>query len=158
MILIIGGEAQGKRAFAEEKWAQSLNISEKIKDRGGISWVKGGLASWETFLQGAYVCEFHLFIRRLLAADPSLHAPAGIQGGRKRKSGCCLPDRHGLVSKLLAACPDRVLVTNEIGYGIVPLDPFEREYREETGRICCLLAAEAKEVWRASCGLGQRIK
>ena len=64
----------------------------------------------------------------------------------------------GLVSRLLAACPDRVLVTNEIGYGIVPLDPFEREYREETGRICCLLAAEAKEVWRVSCGLGQRIK
>ena len=90
MILIIGGEAQGKRAFAEEKWAQSLNISEKIKDRGGISWVKGGLASWETFLQGAYVCEFHLFIRRLLAADPSLHAPAGIQGeGNVKVAAVC---------------------------------------------------------------------
>ena len=53
---------------------------------------------------------------------------------------------------------DRILVTDEIGYGIVPIDPFEREYREETGRICCLLAEKSEEVWRVCCGIGTRLK
>ena len=37
---------------------------------------------------------------------------------------------------------DRVLVTDEIGCGIVPADAFERLYREETGRLCCQFARE----------------
>ena len=63
-----------------------------------------------------------------------------------------------LVQSLLEGNENRILVTEEIGCGIVPADPFERMYREETGRVCCLAAAEARQVWRVCCGLGQRIK
>ena len=42
--------------------------------------------------------------------------------------------------------------------GIVPIDSFEREYRERTGRILVKLAEQADEVVRVVCGIGQRIK
>ena len=63
-----------------------------------------------------------------------------------------------LAETIYNANPDRILVTDEIGYGIVPMDPFEREYREETGRICCLLAEKSEEIWRVCCGIGTRLK
>ena len=46
----------------------------------------------------------------------------------------------------------------EIGNGIIPLEPFEREYRERTGRILVELASRAEEVERVICGMGQKIK
>lgn len=51
-----------------------------------------------------------------------------------------------------------VIVSDEIGYGIVPVDVFEREYREMTGRECCRLAAQAERVIRVTAGIGWCIK
>lgn len=53
---------------------------------------------------------------------------------------------------------DCILISDEIGNGIVPLDAFEREYRERMGRILILLAKRAEEVERIICGIGQKIK
>ena len=58
----------------------------------------------------------------------------------------------------LKAHPDTVLICDEVGNGIVPLDPFEREYRERLGRLLCEIAADAERVERIVCGIGQRIK
>ena len=49
-------------------------------------------------------------------------------------------------------------VCEEIGLGIVPADREERLWRDVTGRLCCLLAEEAEEVYRLWCGLPQRLK
>lgn len=54
--------------------------------------------------------------------------------------------------------PDTVLICEEVGNGIVPLEPFEREYRERLGRLLCEIAARAERVERVVCGIGQRIK
>lgn len=54
--------------------------------------------------------------------------------------------------------PDCVLISDEIGNGIVPIEAFEREYRERTGRILVELAKKAEEVERVICGIGQKIK
>ena len=51
-----------------------------------------------------------------------------------------------------------VIISNEIGFGIVPIDKFERRYRELTGRICCKVAKESEEVHRVMCGIGTVIK
>ena len=51
-----------------------------------------------------------------------------------------------------------MIICDEIGNGIVPLDAFEREYREHTGRILIELAGKADEVVRIICGIQQRIK
>jgi adenosyl cobinamide kinase/adenosyl cobinamide phosphate guanylyltransferase len=54
--------------------------------------------------------------------------------------------------------PDCIIISDEIGNGIVPIDKFEREYRERTGRIQIELAKKATEVERVICGIGQKIK
>lgn len=51
-----------------------------------------------------------------------------------------------------------VVVTNELGCGIVPMDPADREYRETVGRICTCLAARSEEVVRVICGVGMVLK
>lgn len=51
-----------------------------------------------------------------------------------------------------------VIVSDEIGYGIVPVDSFGREYRELVGRQSCIIAQQAERVIRINSGLPQRIK
>lgn len=54
--------------------------------------------------------------------------------------------------------PDCVIISDEVGNGIVPVEAFEREYRERTGRILVEIAKKAEEVERVICGIGQKIK
>ena len=54
--------------------------------------------------------------------------------------------------------PNCVIISDEVGNGIVPIEVFEREYRERTGRILVELAKRAEEVERVICGIGQKIK
>ena len=51
----------------------------------------------------------------------------------------------------------KVIISDEVGCGVIPLDKFDREWRECVGRELCGLAADADEVWRVNCGIGQRI-
>lgn len=53
---------------------------------------------------------------------------------------------------------DTVLISDEIGCGIIPLTPEERKWREYNGRVNCLIAAEADQVIRIIAGIPQRIK
>ena len=51
-----------------------------------------------------------------------------------------------------------VVICNEVGSGIIPLEPKERRGREETGRLCTRLAREAQCVVRMVCGLPTVLK
>ncbi len=70
-------------------------------------------------------------------------------------SGGCPEDE---IMSFLDCNEDCIIICDEIGNGIVPIDPFEREYRERTGRILVQLAMRAEEVERIICGIGQKIK
>ncbi len=52
----------------------------------------------------------------------------------------------------------KVIISDEIGCGIVPIDKYERLWREEVGRGLCEVAKRCDEVWRVFCGIGIRIK
>ena len=62
------------------------------------------------------------------------------------------------IRKITKEYPDCILICDEIGNGIVPMEAEERAYRERTGRILETLATEADEVVRVVCGIGQKIK
>lgn len=62
------------------------------------------------------------------------------------------------IKKMIKENRKAVIISNEIGYGIVPIDKFERRYRELTGRICCEIVKGSKEVHRVICGIGTIIK
>lgn len=59
--------------------------------------------------------------------------------------------RSPLLEKALVIC-------NEVGCGIVPIDRAERVAREATGRLCVELAEHADKVYRVTCGIGTLIK
>jgi adenosyl cobinamide kinase/adenosyl cobinamide phosphate guanylyltransferase len=71
-----------------------------------------------------------------------------LEGGCPEEEILAFLDRWG----------DCIIISDEVGSGIVPNDPFEREYRERVGRILIKLAARAERVERVICGIGQRIK
>lgn len=136
MILVTGGSAQGKRDFAARLFGGT-------DEETPVCWTDGGMAAWEEFMESRRCFHFHLFVRRILKGSVGPGDPLG---------------RETLIKNLMAGPRDRILVTDEIGCGIVPADAFERMYREETGRLCCLAAKEAQQVWRVCCGMGMRIK
>lgn len=51
-----------------------------------------------------------------------------------------------------------IIISDEVGNGVVPIDKEEREWREATGRMLCELAKDADEVYRMYCQIPVLIK
>ncbi len=51
-----------------------------------------------------------------------------------------------------------VVIATEVGGGVVPLDPAQRQARERAGRLACLLAQRADTVVRVFCGIPTVLK
>ena len=107
------------------------------KEYPGIRWVDGAACSKEELLQCEGVYHFHLYIRKSMEKYEEMRLFA---------------------DRIIRENPQIVIITDEIGYGLVPIDAFERRYREETGRICTRLAAFSERVDRVVCGIGLPIK
>lgn len=129
MIFIIGGEFQGKLQYA-------LDLTGLDES----SMADGSKDDLEKFFSKPIIYNFHLFIRRLLEEKNDIES---------------IKDK---VRDIIKDNPEVIIISNEIGYGIVPIEKFDREYREVTGRICCEIAKNAKEVHRVVCGIGNIIK
>lgn len=141
MILVIGGRSQGKREFV---------CRELLKQRPeAINWCDGATATFQEFMESPFCFGLHQLTRRVMEGEPSLGIP---NGWTSKEAFSCLIDC--LVNNI----PERIVITDEIGYGVVPVEASLRAWREETGRLCCELAAQAEEVWRVCCGIGQRLK
>lgn len=97
----------------------------------------GAVCSMEAIKSAGVLDHFHLLVRRWMQAGK---IPADE------------------TEKILSDNSDIVIITDEIGSGIVPLDVKEREWREVHGRICCQLAGRADAVFRVIAGIGQKIK
>ena len=70
--------------------------------------------------------------------------------------------KRGLGSEFFASrlevLRECVILCEEIGGGIVPLEREAREWRDETGKVYQFLAGEAERVDRVFAGLGLRLK
>jgi len=63
-----------------------------------------------------------------------------------------------LVDVLSNMSSDVIVVTNEVGWGIIPENPIARQYAEMLGKTNTRLAKLAKEVYLVVSGIGVRIK
>ncbi len=97
----------------------------------------GGSCGLEEIFSCRALEKFHLYVKRYLKAGKE-------------------PEK--LASELTEKNPQILIVTDEIGYGIVPLEKENRYWREQTGRICCTLAAQAETVVRVVAGIPTVIK
>ena len=48
-------------------------------------------------------------------------------------------DFENLAEKIQEKNPNLIVISNELGYGVVPIDAFDRKYRESTGRLCSVV-------------------
>lgn len=62
------------------------------------------------------------------------------------------------VKKLPLSDDKLIIICDEVGCGLVPVDAFERAYREQVGRVGGYLASRASRVIRVICGIGKDIK
>ena len=103
----------------------------------GVEWTDGGRCALDEIRTCRAVYGFHEFVKRWIKQGKSWEE---------------------LESLMLEENRDLILICDEIGCGLVPVDAFEREYRESTGRVMNALAEQAERVDRVVCGIGRRIK
>ena len=92
---------------------------------------------FETALERPVISGFHYFVRRLLWEER---------------------DVNEFIAAIEAKNPDVVITADEMGCGIVPVDPEERAWREAAGRAAEKLAADSEAVYRMVCGIATRLK
>ncbi|MBI5673692.1 MAG: bifunctional adenosylcobinamide kinase/adenosylcobinamide-phosphate guanylyltransferase [Nitrospirae bacterium] len=63
-----------------------------------------------------------------------------------------------LVQRMRTAAARVIIVSNELGFGLVPAEPETRAFRELAGRVNQLIAAGADEVHLVVSGLSLRLK
>ena len=140
MQLLIGGRAQGKIDIAMNRYPLAEVLDEKelyhvikiyMHKEQPESKQESGAVIWN---------HLHLAMKMLLENGEE---PEKIWEG---------------ISSYIDLHPDSVIVCDEIGNGIVPIEREERRWREETGRLLCKIAKRAECVERVLCGLPERIK
>ncbi|MCD8155445.1 MAG: bifunctional adenosylcobinamide kinase/adenosylcobinamide-phosphate guanylyltransferase [Clostridiales bacterium] len=102
-----------------------------------IKWKKGTELTEEELFAAEGVLDFQEYVRRCLLEGKEL---------------------SDFSKRLFQENPDLILVSQEVGYGVVPVDAFDREYREAVGRVCTELAGCSARVTRVVCGIGMVIK
>lgn len=160
--MIVGGAWQGKLDFAMElaksaggvtaverkttfnplienqldmqEYPSDLSVSKKEKEH---EIAEGGSDSFEAAMGCRIIHGLHEYIRRLLKEGKSVDS---------------------FLEAIQEQNPDVIITINELGCGIVPLDPKDREWREVSGRASVKLARTSREVYRMVCGIESRIK
>ncbi len=69
-----------------------------------------------------------------------------------------MADPEGAPALLESLKDKEVVVCDEVGSGVIPLEKARRLGREATGRLCCQLAREATQVVRLVAGIPTVIK
>lgn len=92
------------------------------------------------------------YIQSALGLDEAAFAACSVRDAQE------LADCGDLEALAAHLSEKRVVIATEVGGGVVPTDPAEREKRERAGRLACLLAERADSVIRVCCGLPQLLK
>ncbi|NDL68351.1 bifunctional adenosylcobinamide kinase/adenosylcobinamide-phosphate guanylyltransferase [Anaerotalea alkaliphila] len=109
----------------------------KLTGLGETDTVNGEFCDPENLFEKKMIYNLHSFVKRLI--------DRGI-------------DPLAFFKKHINEIRHKVIITDEIGLGIVPIDKGERHWREMTGRVCCFLAEESGEVYRVYAGIPSKIK
>lgn len=129
MILVIGGAFQGKRKAAAALFGMEEEEFTALCADGESS-------GMEEAFRSRFICGFHHYIRRQ------------VNSGEPVES---------FVKQVIAAEPELVIM-DEVGCGIVPMEAGERRYRDAAGVAGQLLAARAAAVYRVCCGISSQIR
>ena len=139
MKMIIGGAYQGKLDYAK----RTYGVYE--------GWADGRTCTQEELASCAGIHHFHELVRRMEKGEYPVVLHCEDLTALEQEA-------EAFAGHLLQKNPHILIVSDEIGCGVVPLDPADRRWREAVGRVCTSLASRADEVVRIVCGVGMRIK
>ena len=110
---------------------------EYVRREMNVSEIAGYDAEYDKLKTAQAVRDLHLLVKKIMldGGDPMAH-----------------------IQRLIADNHDIIIISDEIGCGVVPVDKFDREWREAVGRISCYLTEKAETVIRVVCGIGSTIK
>lgn len=97
----------------------------------------GSFMSFDGMADYEIIDSFHLVIKRLYEADL---------------------DIDEFIDKCFASKTLKIIVADEIGSGVVPMERDIRDLRDEIGRIMQIIAKKSEKVVRICCGLPMVIK
>lgn len=111
--------------------------SDFVKEHFGCDILDGESCDFKKVFTAECVCNYHLLVKRL------------IENGH---------DAIAFTERLCIENPDLIVIINEIGCGIIPLEKSERIWREQTGRAGTVIAKNSDTVVRIICGIPTVIK
>ena len=154
MILIIGGFAQGKLHYVKQNHVHCEDGQEMPVLDGTLRLVSDTEIARVTEREVQAMSGKQQTERQMVGSQVIVnHLHRYIREQLRRGT-----DPETAIEDFLREHPDCILICDEIGNGIVPMEEEERTYRERTGRILERLAARADEVVRVVCGIGQKLK
>lgn len=104
------------------------------------------------FVTGPLYAGKEHYIRQALGLNDEAFAACAVRDAQLLAPGA---DLEALAEEL---GKKEIVIATEVGGGVVPIDPQERQSREAAGRLSCLLAQRADTVIRVCCGLPQLLK
>lgn len=110
------------------------------KERFGLSdeeIIDGEICDHNAAIKAKCVKNFHALVRRIVEENGNVSE---------------------YVERLCRENPNAVIITNEIGSGIIPLEKSERIWREQAGKAGCIIAKKSELVVRIYCGIPEVIK
>ena len=165
LTLVIGGAASGKSAFAENLIVQSglsrvyLATARVLDDEMGVKverhkQMRGtGWKTLETPLSPAdELTDLHANEAVLLDC-----ATMWLMNHLMDETDISVAEK-ALIDGLKSCKADCVIVTNELGLGIVPADALSRRFRQKQGELNQRLAENADTVINVIAGLPQVLK
>lgn len=153
MLLVIGGSFQGKLKYVKE-------IFQKKEKMVCVQEVLEGSALirlWEMGYTG--LTENGTDIKILNGLQTLLYEKIGKAENADGVLVEAVLERCRMwLEQLIIQNPDIVIICDEVGYGVVPIDKKERLYREAVGRLLCFLAQKAESMERIIGGVPLKIK
>jgi adenosylcobinamide kinase/adenosylcobinamide-phosphate guanylyltransferase len=153
IVLVIGGRANGKLSYVKNEFRQ-------LFDTGNVSAADGLVCS----VADEFACSIADGLTCSVSDFDKLNIGNHFAGLVRRElaSGRSFQDLYELFSEMLQKKAEEkgtwILISDEIGCGVVPVDALDREYREIAGRLLQRAAGLAVRVDRVFCGIGTVIK
>ena len=107
---------------------------------------------------GGYAAGKRSYVRDALGYSDAQMADGVLDARSVIYNAQTLAARMAVDELLEALCQKEVVVCNEVGGGLIPMNAEDRAAREAAGRLCILLAQRAQRVVRIVCGLPQTLK
>jgi adenosylcobinamide kinase / adenosylcobinamide-phosphate guanylyltransferase len=165
-VLVLGGARSGKSAFAERLAAEcgasvlyvatAVAVDAEMADRIAHHRARRS-AAWRTLerrsdLASSVACLAG--VTTVLVEDLTLLLSNHMEHDTSSAESRTLVE----IEALLALEANVILVSNEVGMGLVPLEPLGRAFRDALGRVNQAAAAACTEVYFVVAGLPLRMK